>query len=134
VRTSTLNIITKKKGNWNMKTITIAFDVDGTLITNVAADIYQQKRPPIGQPYDYDTPNRDIVELLVILSRFKNVKIVVWSGGGKQYAQMWVDRLKLNKWVWKVTGKLDGEIKPDIAIDDIHSCELGLVNLIVRQK
>lgn len=117
-----------------MTDIIIAFDVDGTLITNVPADLYEQKRPPIGQAYDYDTPNRDIVELLVILSRFKNVKIVVWSGGGQQYAQTWVDRLKLSKWVWKTAGKLDGTVSPDIAIDDIHDCDLGKINLIVRQK
>ena len=117
-----------------MRKIIIAFDVDGTLITNVPADIYQEKRPSPGTPYDYDVPNRDIVELLVILSRFKNVQIVVWSGGGKNYAQMWVDRLKLSKWVWKTAGKLDGTVKPDIAIDDIHDCNLGEINLIVRQK
>jgi hypothetical protein len=26
------------------------------------------------------------------------------------------------------------DIKPDIAIDDVQDCELGIINLIVREK
>lgn len=124
-----------------MRKVIFAIDIDGTLITNVPADIYQEKRPPVGEPYKYDTPNRDIIELLVILSRFKNVRIVVWSGGGKQYAEMWGNRLHLDKFVWRYAGKTEvREIKSHcaeghfIAVDDIQACDLGDVNLIVRQK
>lgn len=113
-----------------MNKITIAFDVDGTLITNIANHKVHRY---IGKVYGADQPNENIVNLLKILSKFKNVKIVVWSGGGKDYAQMWGTRLMLHSFVWKYAGKLDG-LKPDIAIDDVQDCDLGKINLIVREK
>lgn len=122
----------------DMKTVIVAFDIDGTLVSSASAHIIQERRP-IDKPYDYDSANLDIVELLIILSRFKNIKILVWSGGGKQYADMWVDRLKLNKWVWRTAGKTEAKQIRElgyqiIGIDDQHSFSLGDVNLIVRQK
>lgn len=111
-----------------MKKVTIAFDVDGTLIDS-----------------DGNT-NWRITELLRILSRFKNVDIVVWSGGGKSYAEMIVRHLKLEKYVKRCEDKnhlgkdesgkhiFEPSFKPDIAIDDIQACELGSLNLIVREK
>lgn len=121
-----------------MKTVIVAFDIDGTLVQSASAHIIQERRP-IDKPYDYDSANLDIVELLIILSRFKNIKVLVWSGGGKQYADMWVDRLKLNKWVWRTAGKTEVKQIRElghqiIGIDDQHSFELGDINLIVRQK
>lgn len=111
-----------------MKKVTIAFDVDGTLIDS-----------------DGNT-NWRITELLRTLSKFKNVNIIVWSGGGKSYAEMIVRHLGLEKYVKACYAKnhlgkddsgkhlFDPEITPDIAIDDIQDCNLGLVNLIVRNK
>ena len=58
-----------------MKKIVIAVDVDGTLITNTGA------RP--------DIANEKIVELVKTLSSFKNVRIVVWSGGGNEVIKRW---------------------------------------------
>lgn len=111
-----------------MKKTIIAFDVDGTLIDEN------------GEPY------WRITELLRILSRFKNIEIVVWSGGGKSYAESIVRKLNLEKYVKRCESKnhlgkdangkhlFEPDLKPDIAIDDIQDCELGLVNLIVRNK
>lgn len=111
-----------------MKKVTIAFDVDGTLIDTEGNVNWRQ------------------TELLRLLSRFKNVEIVVWSGGGKDYAEMIVRMLKLEKYVKRCASKnhlgKDSEGKhifkpdfvPDIAIDDIQACELGTINLIVREK
>lgn len=111
-----------------MRKVTIAFDVDGTLIDSEG------------------TPNWRITELLRILSRFKNVEIVVWSGGGKSYAESIVRMLSLEKYVKRCASKnhvgksedgkhlFDPELTPDIAIDDIQDCELGVFNLIVREK
>ena len=110
-----------------MKKVTIAFDVDGTLIDSEG------------------NTNWRITELLRILSRFKNTRIIVWSGGGKDYAEMIVRKLDLGKYVdgcadkihlGKIDGKhqFDPELKPHIAIDDIQDCTLGDVNLIVRNK
>lgn len=99
-----------------MKKVIIAFDVDGTLIDSD------------------DNPNWRITELLRIFSTFKNVHIVVWSGGGREYAKMWVRRLELEQYVWKCISKTFPGFSPDIVIDDQAACELGLINLIVRER
>lgn len=111
-----------------MKKITIAFDVDGTLIDENGETYWRQ------------------TELLRLLSRFKNIEIIVWSGGGKSYAESIVRKLNLEKYVKRCADKnhlgkdengkhiFDPELKPDIAIDDIQDCILGDVNLIVRNK
>lgn len=126
-----------------MQKTLIAFDVDGTLRSNLMAN---------GGLEDRVVANEDIRTLLITLSKFKNVKILVWSGGGEWYARDVVNALGLKKYVnyyadkkMKRTGKVDEDglaeivefhpdFKPDIAIDDIQSCELGLINLIVREK
>lgn len=117
-----------------MKTITIAFDVDGTLRNN-----QDDSKGMIA--------NERIRNLLVILSSFKNVKIIVWSGGGELYARQAVRELHLEHFVDGYASKnyvtvdvdkgrpvFKPDIKPDIAIDDIHDCELGVINLIVKEK
>ena len=117
-----------------MKKITIAFDCDGTLITTESAD--NQKI----------VPNERIRTLLVALASFKNVKIIVWSGGGEMWARQVVRELGLTKYVDKIMAKniigiddeghpiITADITPDIAIDDMHRCELGILNLIVNEK
>lgn len=105
-----------------MKKTIIAFDVDGTLITNT------------GNVHP-DVSNDRIVELLKTLSSFKNIKIIVWSGGGKEYAERWVRLLSLGDYVWKVASKMDHkELNVDIAIDDIQDTAIGKINLIVKEK
>lgn len=124
-----------------MRKVVIAFDVDGTLIKNGATNMWDMK------------PNWRIVRLLIALASFKNVKIVVWSGGGSDWASEAVTKLDLWKYVKKCYDKniiscekaecdtpdekhwhFDPPIKPDIAIDDIQSFDLGMLNLIVREK
>lgn len=120
-----------------MKKVTIAFDVDGTLIRNDG-------------PGDMDggTPvaNERIRTLLITLASFKNTRIIVWSGGGELYARQVATSLGLGKYIDEYAGKNlvgtnpDGSyifepgMKPDIAVDDIQDCELGNLNLIVREK
>jgi hydroxymethylpyrimidine pyrophosphatase-like HAD family hydrolase len=120
-----------------VKKVHIAFDVDGTLIRNDG-------------PGDMDggvpVANERIRSLLVTLASFKNTRITVWSGGGELYARQVVNSLGLSKYVDDYAGKnlvgKDAEgnyvfepgFKPDIAIDDIQHCDLGNLNLIVREK
>lgn len=105
-----------------MRKYTVAFDVDGTLITNT------------GNVHP-DVSNEKIVELLKILSSFKNVRIVVWSGGGKEYAERWVRLLGLEDYVWKCASKMEHEeIQADLTIDDIQDTAIGKINLICREK
>ena len=119
-----------------MKKIVIAFDVDWTLI-------WTQYNEDLNKIYPIS--NKRIVELLKILSSFKNTKIIVWSWQWKEWAKLITEKVKLEQYVdwyasknhtwmvnWKHTFKPD--ITPDIAIDDIQACELWLINLIVKEK
>lgn len=124
-----------------MRKAVIAFDVDGTLIKNgYEVDDYEPK------------PNMHIIRMLMTISRFKNTKIIVWSGGGDIYAERVISELDriynlglkncINGYASKnLQSRAEGErlkfapdFKPDIAIDDIQDCELGIINLIVREK
>lgn len=118
-----------------MKKVTIAFDCDGTLIQNGAL------------AENEIVPNERIRSMLITFARFKNVKIVVWSGGGELWARQVASAIGVAKYVDKYASKnllpdrdknghpkFEPEFTPDIAIDDIQDCELGLVNLIVREK
>ena len=122
-----------------MRKLTIAFDVDGTLISNT-------RTTSNGLPI----ANERIRSLLIILSTFKNVKIIVWSGGGELYARQMAMGLGITDYVdgyysknpQRTVGKTETEtrhvfsldIVPDIAIDDIEDCDLGVLNLIVKEK
>lgn len=115
-----------------IKTI-VAFDIDGTLITNQDPD---RKH---GEVSSKEVPHDEILAMLKTFSRFKNVKIVVWSGGGKKYAETIGNRLGLDPYVWRYASKLEAPNLialgyPIVAIDDIQDCTLGDVNLIVRNK
>lgn len=120
-----------------MKKLTIAFDVDGTLIRNDGPGDMDSGKP---------VANERIRSLLIALASFKNTHIIVWSGGGELYVRQVCSALAIDKYVDEYKGKnlvghnLDGSYKfdpgivPDIAIDDIQSCDLGIMNLIVREK
>lgn len=104
-----------------MAKVIVAFDVDGTILANGDLPIHHQ------------------IVTLQVLSTYKNIRIVVWSGGGKQYAETWGKRLGLDKYVWRYASKLEHEeIKRHcetlIAIDDIQDTAIGDINLIVREK
>ena len=122
-----------------MKQITIAFDVDGTLIKT-----WLKMWDKIWDFYEY--ANKRIVDLLTCLSLFKNTKIIVWSGQWEDWAKNVINRLALQPFVdWYASKNHKGkdengkhifkpDIKPDICIDDIHACELWIMNLIVKEK
>lgn len=105
--------------------MTIAFDIDGTLISNENG---------LGKEH----LNIDVFQLLVLFSKMKNTEILVWSGGGKDYATQIVLKYGLGKYVSACYGKheYDETIygKVDIAIDDQHEFNLAEKNLIVRMK
>jgi len=108
-----------------MKNIIIAFDVDGTLISNTNG---------LGQ----ERLNIPIYNLMVLLSSMKNVKVIVWSGGGQDYATQIVLKYGLGKYVESIYSKQDYDEtihgKVDIAFDDQHEFCLADKNIIVRTK
>jgi len=128
-----------------MKTVTIAFDIDGTVRNNKYANV------PIA--------NERIRTLLVTLASFKNTKIILWSGGGEIYARQIANAFGITKYIdeyadkqWRSVDSCIGgngagaqciddshnhfgtELQPDIAIDDMQKFNLGKLNLIVREK
>ena len=121
-----------------MKKLLIAFDVDGTLVSND------------GQPGGMITPNERVCRMLIDLSHSKNVKILVWSGGGELWARQAVAALGLTSYVKQYADKIyikctkctepcnhhefGTQIRPDIAFDDIQECVLADKNIIVREK
>lgn len=106
-----------------MRTIKIAFDIDGTLRNN--------QNGKNGNPQ----ANEDIRTLLRILRKFKNTEIIVWSGSGEVYARQVARELHVDHWVHRYATKTDHlDINADIAIDDIQDTAIGKINLIVREK
>lgn len=108
-----------------MKNLIIAFDIDGTLISNENG---------LGQEH----LNIEVFQLLILFSKMKNTDVIVWSGGGKDYAIQIVTKYGLGQYVNGCYGKheyddsIDGHV--DIAIDDQHEFSLADKNLIVRMK
>lgn len=118
-----------------MKKITIAFDCDGTLLNNTKQQMIANERVRAG---------------LIWLASMKNTRIIVWSGGGEIYARQVAAALGIASYVDGYAGKnpqrtvgvtetatrhvFKPDIVPDIAIDDIQDCDLGTLNLIVREK
>lgn len=106
-----------------MEKVLVAFDVDGTLIG------------------EGDTPLPTLSLLEVFWTqKWKNVDVIVWSGGGADYAQNMVERhtdLARGRSCWysklqyQVLRKKYAKV---IAFDDIQDTRLGDVNLIVRNK
>ena len=110
-----------------MKDIIIAFDVDGT--------IYGSPFAHKGEP----VLNVKTVQLMQLLKEHvRNIKIYVWSGGGKSYAEQIVIKFGLERWVDACFSKQDYDEgiygKVDIAFDDEYAFSMGLVNLIVKCK
>jgi len=93
--------------------LTVVFDVDGTLIHQVG-----EKE---------DTPRYDIIQAFHHYERL-GFNMLIWSGGGVDYAERWRDRLGLDALV--VEKKLYFEHKPHITYDDM-GVELGVVNIKV---
>ena len=88
----------------------VAFDVDGILID------------------DEDQPRWPIIDMLRAFHAL-GWETWVWSGGGDDYARMWVNRLGLAPFVTRIAHKThDGLEWPDVAVDD-ERATLGLMNL-----
>lgn len=92
---------------------TVAFDIDGTLI-----DCGKRQ------------PRHEILAMLWSFRLLPNVEVILWSGGGKEYAEQRARELFLSdlpcigKPIWK------GEPSVDISFDD-QECKLGKINIRV---
>lgn len=100
-----------------MKKLTIAFDVDNTLII-----------PAIATGLDRDVPNYDTIAVYRFFQA-QGHRMIVWSGGGVDYARMWSDKLGLKP--DDILVKVNHS-EVDIAFDDCD-VDLAKVNVKVRR-
>lgn len=96
--------------------MTIAFDVDDTLII-----------PPCVTGEKIDTPNYEIIALYKWFQS-QGHKMIVWSGGGIDYAYNWAEKLGLQP--CQIWPKIKSE-DVDIAFDD---CDVDLSKCNIRVK
>lgn len=92
----------------------VAFDVDDTLVTEKFEPIYEN---------------------IALLKHFYRLgcRIMVWSGGGMDYAKHHAEKLGLSKFVHYYAGKDSATAKaskPHITFDD-QKIELGIINIQV---
>ena len=110
-----------------MNRLLVAFDVDDTLIV-----------PAVATGFDRDVPNYETIAVYRWFQSHGHL-MVVWSGGGEDYARMWGEKLGLNADVYR--DKHDRapftfphepfeKAAPDIAIDD-SDLTLATVNVKV---
>jgi len=93
----------------------IAFDVDDTLII-----------PAVATGLPTDTPNYETIAIYKWFQR-EGHTMIIWSGGGVDYARMWADKLGLQPDdVWRKE-KGDGDV--DIAFDD---CDVDLAKVNIK--
>lgn len=99
--------------------MTVAFDVDDTLII-----------PAIATGLAVDTPN---YETIAVYRWFQSQghRMIVWSGGGKDYAEQWGEKLGLraDEYATKTEARSN---EVDIAFDD-GDIRLAIVNVKVRR-
>jgi hydroxymethylpyrimidine pyrophosphatase-like HAD family hydrolase len=94
------------------KKLLIAFDVDGTLID------------------DNDQPREGVINTLELLYFYSGADIIVWSGGGADYAEMWGNRINLPHGI-KYMAKTN-LIRPDIAFDDVPEFDMADKVIIIK--
>jgi hypothetical protein len=116
-----------------MKIITVAFDVDSTLVhedgSNTATPV----------------PKEGVRALLIHLAKMQNVLIHVWSGAGEAHARKVVAAIGLASYVDSYSVKPEPlppgvvpfspkampKVTPDIAFDNDPLFNLGVFNLIL---
>ena len=107
-----------------MNKLKIAFDVDDTLIIPAVA-LKDEPHPYIGI---YGAiPNYEIISIYKFFKKQGHF-MIVWSGGGIDYARTWAEKLGLNPDSVIVKEKNDNI---DIAFDD---CIVDLAKVNIRVK
>lgn len=102
--------------NLNKKRLVVAFDIDDTLIL-----------PSVATGLSRDTPN---YENIAIYKWFQaqGAYMIIWSGGGIDYAKTWADKLGLMASEFRVKQKYDDI---DLVFDD---CDVTLGKVNVKTK
>jgi len=103
----------------------IAFDVDDTLIIPAVA-LKDEPHPYIGM---YGAiPNYEVIAIYKFFQK-QGHYMIIWSGGGVNYARMWAEKLGLNP---DSIIKKKKNLEVDIAFDD-YDVDLAKVNIKVKR-
>ena len=94
----------------------VAFDVDDTLII-----------PSVATGLDRDIPNYETIEIYRMFQKL-GFFMIIWSGGGVDYARMWADKLGLKPDAIYPKEKSEDI---DIAFDD---CDVNLAKVNIKIK
>lgn len=99
-----------------MNQLVIAFDVDDTLLA-----------PPEATGFDRDVPNYPVIAVYKFFQQ-QGHRMIIWSGGGVDYARMWADKLGLDP-----DDVIEKTANPnvDICFDD---CDVQLAKVNVKVK
>lgn len=104
----------------------IAFDVDGTLINAYSIPPFM-----VGSknPWNKMVRNTWVIDMLIGFRQADHY-IIVWSGGGKQYAEQVCRDLGIEKFVHECWSKTDNDGSIDICFDD-QEVKLAKTNIRV---
>ncbi len=94
----------------------IAFDVDDTLIV-----------PCVATGYERDIPNYNTIQLYHWFQA-QGHYMIIWSGGGVDYAKMWAEKLGLEANEFPMKEK---RADIDLAFDD---CDVDLAKVNIKVK
>ncbi len=88
-------------------------DCDDTLV------LWPEK-PAEGSPLYYGDKYTLNVALMNAIAEVADeyADVIIWSGGGKDYASMWARRLGWEDWVRSMAKDINAPIESDICIDD----------------
>ena len=96
-----------KCGDWKVKPrLAVAFDVDDTLIR------WEKNGEAV--------PKYFVIDLMRWFLAAADTKVIMWSGGGVDYARRWAERLGVANDVIVVE---KGSVPVDIAVDDMAHAE-----------
>ncbi len=101
-----------------MKQLVICWDVDDTLII-----------PAVATGFDIDTPNYELIAVYKWFQK-QGACMVIWSGGGADYAKTWAMKLGLEADEYLAKGTETREF--DITFDDADMWA-GKVNVKVKR-
>lgn len=96
--------------------LVVAFDVDDTLIV-----------PSIALGYEMDTPNYEVINLFKWFQS-QGHYMIIWSGGGPDYAKHWASKLGLKADEYPLKEKNENV---DICFDD---CDVILAKVNIKVK
>lgn len=77
-----------------------------------------------------ESVNNNVLEFIFVMDRL-NAFIILWSGGGEDYARHWGRRLGLDPFIDLYSAKTT-DLQPHLTVDDGPEVDFGCPNILVR--